>query len=277
MALGLEALRSRAVDPKDYVYTGAFDIQKFGREITTRIRAAPKSIAGRFNALAIPDAQRLLGSMAADPYIIDICWMAYMLATAFWETTSRTWVETPVLDRGGRPVLAPDKTPLTRRSHPWLMAMRPVDEEGLGAGRNYELPVKVTQLKDGSVQIVEQDGDVFSIDRSGKYKASTAGGVPGASPSAKPDGAYAADGGKALADYGRGYVQLTWWYNYATSGVAIGRGLDLLLDPELAKDPATAYKLMAYGMRTGRGLANGHMLQHYFTVRSRTTRGHAPW
>lgn len=64
----------------------------------------------------------------------------------------------------------------------------------------------------------------------------------------------------------QGYVQLTWWSNYAQAGIAIGRGLDLLLDPELVKTPAIAYALMSHGMRTGKGFANGRRFTNYFTT-----------
>jgi len=35
--------------------------------------------------------------------------------------------------------------------------------------------------------------------------------------------------------FGRGYVHLTWWYNYATAGVLPDKGLTLVTDPENAK------------------------------------------
>ena len=51
--------------------------------------------------------------------------------------------------------------------------------------------------------------------------------------------------------YGRGYVQLTWDYNYRDIGAALGMGEDLLIHPEKALDPDIAYKIMSYGMRKG--------------------------
>lgn len=77
--------------------------------------------------------------------------------------------------------------------------------------------------------------------------------------------AYDDDDGTEQAYYGRGYVQPTWWSNYAASGVAIGRGPDLLLDPELVRSAEIAYDLMSHGMRTGQGFANGHRLAQYFS------------
>lgn len=56
--------------------------------------------------------------------------------------------------------------------------------------------------------------------------------------------------------YGRGYVQLTWYDNYAAMSPIVG--VDLVADPEKALDPKIAAKIMFYGMEhgsfTGRGL-----------------------
>jgi putative chitinase len=51
--------------------------------------------------------------------------------------------------------------------------------------------------------------------------------------------------------YGRGFVQLTWKLNYDKLGRAINLGNGLLLHPEHALEPSTAYKIMSYGMRNG--------------------------
>jgi putative chitinase len=51
--------------------------------------------------------------------------------------------------------------------------------------------------------------------------------------------------------YGRGFVQLTWKFNYDKLGRALGLGNGLLLHPEHALEPTTAYKIMSYGMRQG--------------------------
>jgi hypothetical protein len=51
--------------------------------------------------------------------------------------------------------------------------------------------------------------------------------------------------------YGRGYVQLTWKDNYQKLGHDIGAGDELLIRPELALVPETAYRIMSYGMRKG--------------------------
>jgi hypothetical protein len=51
--------------------------------------------------------------------------------------------------------------------------------------------------------------------------------------------------------YGRGFVQLTWKLNYDKLGRALNLGNGLLLHPEHALEPSTAYKIMSYGMRQG--------------------------
>jgi hypothetical protein len=53
------------------------------------------------------------------------------------------------------------------------------------------------------------------------------------------------------AYYGRGYVQITWDYNYRKLGEGIGLGDELLYYPEKALEPAVAYSIMSFGMRNG--------------------------
>jgi hypothetical protein len=51
--------------------------------------------------------------------------------------------------------------------------------------------------------------------------------------------------------YGRGFVQLTWKDNYETMSKALDMGDQLLINPALALDPPTAYRIMSFGMRKG--------------------------
>ena len=59
--------------------------------------------------------------------------------------------------------------------------------------------------------------------------------------------------------YGRGYVQLTWKKNYQTFGTLLD--LPLVKQPDLAMQPATAYKIMSIGMN--KGLFTGRALFDY--------------
>ena len=51
------------------------------------------------------------------------------------------------------------------------------------------------------------------------------------------------------AYYGRGYVQLTWDYNYRNMGKVLGNRL--LYEPQLALDAGVAYRILSHGMRNG--------------------------
>jgi uncharacterized protein YgiM (DUF1202 family) len=62
--------------------------------------------------------------------------------------------------------------------------------------------------------------------------------------------------------YGRGYVQLTWDYNYRSMGQALSNRL--LYEPRLALDPTVAYKVMSYGMR--KGAFTGKKLSDYINA-----------
>jgi hypothetical protein len=189
-----------------------------------------------------------------------------MLATVAWETTLPATVERPAFNKKGKPLIDKTGKPVMLKHRQWLMTMAPVDEIGRGKGRRYHEPVKVKKLDDGSVRITEQDGDQFKITAGGAVCAMTRHAVMGTVDGGRAAQAYDQDDGTELAYYGRGYVQLTWWSNYAKSGVAIGRGLDLLFDPELVKTPEIAYALMVHGMESGSGFANGHRFSDYFSA-----------
>lgn len=141
----------------------------------------------------------------------------------------------------------------------------PIEEAGHGKGRKYYLPVKVTPLSNGDARLVEFDGDAWTV------SAQTGHATPahkhqkmGVRPTAAESPAYEADDGDEQLYFGRGYVQLTWWRGYANAGVALGRGLDLLFDPDSVDEKETAYQIMATGMCTGEIYANGRTLSRYF-------------
>lgn len=245
----------------NYAYSGSFDQAVFQTEFNTAFAKNP-----RYNAAAVPDLLVLLGLIERDPGINDVRQAAYILATVMWETTSPTTITRPLLDKKGLPLLDKKKQPKFVKQKKWQMTMAPVSEVGLGKGRRYHEPVKVQSQLDGSVRITEQDGDQFLVSEKGSITRLTKKAVMGTADGGAAVKAYIDDEGFEEAYYGRGYVQLTWWSNYASAGVAIGKGLDLLLYPELVQEPETAYSVMSHGMRTGKGFANGHRFAKYFTT-----------
>lgn len=66
--------------------------------------------------------------------------------------------------------------------------------------------------------------------------------------------------------YGRGYVQLTWDFNYKTVSDKLGMGEDLYIHPEKALEKDIAYKIMSYGMRNG--IFTGKKLSDYIAGNS---------
>ena len=131
--------------------------------------------------------------------------------------------------------------------------------------RNYARPVKVEQLGPTHARITEWDGNRFEITETSGTSPTplTPRGTAGAAYNVPVNAEYTRATGDEHTYYGRGYVQLTWFYNYAAAGVAIGRGFDLLYRPELALDPDIAYHVMADGMITGRHYANRQTLQKF--------------
>jgi hypothetical protein len=157
--------------------------------------------------------------------------------------------------------------------------MAPIDEIKPADDRRYKAPVKVRKINADDVKllraeskvfdsvnvidgawIVEKDGDQFVFDKSCVSRWKSKKAAQGASFAADAAAVYKSFHGDEHAYVGRGNVQLTWWTNYISSGLAIGSGLDLLFNPELVKAPKIAYELMAHGMITGEGFAAGNKL-----------------
>lgn len=261
-ALGQSAVAQAAADKAAnaiYVWQGKYDRVKLQQGFLREFGKSP-----HFNAAAVPHFELLVGFIEDDTRIADLRWAAYMLATAYWETTSLEKTTVPVLNKQHKPVLGKNGKLLVRSRQRWLVTMSPVEEVGHGAHRNYFLPVKVEPLPKGGARVTEQDGDQFAVTAEGTYKAITSGARQGTSPAQKATAVYKDDKGSEFAYYGRGYVQLTWWSNYAKASTELGLGLQLLLKPDDVLQPQIAYKVMAHGMLTGKGFANGRKFSTYF-------------
>ena len=247
LARDLELVRGRRVNPVDYVHLGFFDEAVFQTEAARRFTAS-RVDGGRYNAGSVPAMLDLLRRCARDPRVIDIRWIAYMLATAMWETSHS--------------VPVPNST---RRVSRWAS---PIEEGGKGRLnandiKGYYLPVKVATTPDGGATVTEQDGDTFTVAATGAITRRSAGAQHGSTATAAMTDTYRQAAGTELRYFGRGYCQLTWWDSYASTGAEIGLGLELLFHPERALEPDIAFEVMVHGMVYGLGFANGMRLQMF--------------
>ena len=234
---------------RNYLWDGEFVHSQVETGFTAKF-----SRTAHYDALSIPNLITMLGFLEDDTDIVDLRWMAYMLATAYWETSHIEKQDVTTTNKKGKVI--------TRKVSHWIN-MKPTDEMGHGAGRDYFLPVKVQMQPNGEALVTEQDGDQFTVKANGSNTPASRGMTMGSDAAEKSTRAYKDAAGTELAYFGRGYVQLTWWANYAKAGANLNMGLDLLKDPEKVIEPATAYALMSHGMRTGQGFANGHKLADY--------------
>lgn len=117
--------------------------------------------------------------LKTDVRITDLRWAAYILATAYHETT---------------------------------YSFLPLREAGKGKGERY----------DKKYEVIDSNGIRGQINK--KY---------------------------TNVYYGRGYVQLTWDYNYKDIGKALGYGNKLYIDPDLALTKNVAYEITSHGMQKG--------------------------
>jgi hypothetical protein len=229
-----------------FQFLAPFDRDVFRREYAKSFKGVAKA-----NMASFSDLEVFLSFLEQDARITDIRWMAYMLGTAFVETSKTT-----------RVMRADGKS----SKKVWLN-FHPDGEAGKGAGRDYYLPVKVFRQNDGSALVSEQDGDQWTVNSGGGRRQVQQLGVPnksGAPANSPAHPSYSSAPGTERQYYGRGYVQLTWWFNYVAAGVVLGSGMTYLFEPDLVCAPKTAYEIMSKGMLSGGIFANGHRLNHYF-------------
>jgi hypothetical protein len=215
------------------------------------------------HSMSVTNCVGLIRQLGADARVSDIRYIAYMLATATKE--ARELREFPRPAPPAPKGKAANAKPLKPQKQ-WVV-YDPINENWKGLTTKYLEPVKVARLPDGAL-ITEIDGDQFWVNLGGdphtaqKKSADTKkfGAVYGDAHSKT----YTDAAGDVLHYRGRGLVQLTWWYNYAKNGVRLGRGLELLFNPELALQPDIAYELMVRGMLGG-WYKNGETCERYFT------------
>jgi len=246
-----------------YKWHGKFD--------ETKVSAALPALLARFvpgfGPEAPGDALRLIRKLAVDPRLSDLRFMAYMLATAAKESKKIRLYTLPKFTRSGAAMIdARTGKPMTRDIKLWTV-FNAIEEDGLGGNRDYRDPVKVVRTSSGAL-VTERDGDQFSVSSDGQYRkaeGTRAKAARGSTHGIQPSTTYSAAAGAEHAYYGRGLVQLTWWNSYATAGVELGLGLELLLNPDKMLDFDTSYEVMVIGMVYGKSFANGRKCGDYFT------------
>src|ERR1043165_3513758 len=117
----------------------------------------------------------LLSLMENDERISDVRWVAYILATVFWETRTPKTYQVPVSDKKGNQKRDKNGKLVTKRERRWTITMAPVNEVGRGGRRDYVLPVKVRQLPDGTTRVTEHDGDQFIVRNTGAVERTSKG------------------------------------------------------------------------------------------------------
>ena len=232
-----------ATSGNSYAYQGTYDKTKFAQQY-----ASSFAKVGTFSRASIPDLVSVLSKIEADKRVVDLRWTAYMLATVLKETSHTV----RVASHG--------------RTKKLWRNFTPIEEIGHGAGRPYHHPTKVKRLPGGDARVTEWAGGQWTIPAHGGVpKPLHRGGGALHDKSDVMSAVYLHDDGVPNQYFGRGYVQLTWWDNYAATGVVINRGISLLFNPQLALDQAIAYEIMAKGLTTGKAFAHGRRFSKYFT------------
>ena len=75
---------------------------KFNREKFKGLLSEKFNKEAHYAATSIPNMEAMLDFIESDPLINDIRWMAYMMATAYWETSHIETVKVTKTDKIGR-------------------------------------------------------------------------------------------------------------------------------------------------------------------------------
>ena len=241
--------------PTSYKLTGPINPRTFLGNCEKQFVDAPK-----WNKASEPDVLFVLGKLVADPRIGDIRYVAYTLATIFVETSHTIKVTARTKDARGAV-----KTHVLKQ---WRNFVPVKEVIGRKDRRNYKDAVKICRLSNGSARVTERDGDQWEVTATGNPNPVKPTALRGTVPNGPVSPIYVSDKGDEQVYWGRGYVQLTWWSNYAKAGADLGRGLALLYKPDLVLDRDIAYEIMIRGLTTGSGFANGRSFAKYFNSKT---------
>lgn len=248
-------------DSMKYYYRGPFpDIERIIYQFLNGVDRDhdKKDLHAKYDAplsfsYCIPNLRDVLTRIFNDPDVYDIRWMAYMLATTYWESAS---VVTTNITRP-----APRKGNYTT-----TQTFFPIQESGKGGKKVYAYPVKVAERPNGDAAVMESHTNKLYIIPKYIMEKSKAAKSPfnRLKIFAGNKVSYKDFDGVENIYYGRGYVQLTWWRSYAEASLRLKNNFDLLTSPDLVLTREISYEIMSEGMRNGTIFANGHMLIHYF-------------
>ena len=243
-------------DSMKYYYRGPFpDIERIIYQFLNGVDRDhdKKDLHAKYDAplsfsYCIPNLRDVLIRIFNDPDVYDIRWMAYMLATTYWESAS---VVTTNITRP-----APRKGNYTT-----TQTFFPIQESGKGNEKPYAKPVKVGILPSGKMLIIESLTNNSYLIAPSIFPRSK---LQSLESSKKLKISYEEFEGVENIYYGRGYVQLTWWRSYAEASLRLKNNFDLLTSPDLVLTREISYRIMSEGMRNGTIFANGHTLIQYF-------------
>ena len=89
---------------RDYFWKGKFDSGKIGGGFSTQFKGVD-----HYDKRSLPNLLALLDLLVSDEQVTDLRWMAYILATAYWETShiesaagKKYWVTMKPVEETGR-------------------------------------------------------------------------------------------------------------------------------------------------------------------------------
>ena len=228
----LNDLRSYSQSAKGHLFSGRINKDRFVEEYR-------KTFPGQLSETAEAGLRETLSLVEADRHLIDIRWVAYILATAKHEDAGR-WV--PIQEgkyrAGTEPYYFQEVSIYTEAGIHFLQSPYGKQRSGYYDVQGNELfPV---ETKEGT----ELYGDQLGAKR--RDPAKKMGRIMATSEGRE-------ERTVRLVYYGRGHVQITLWYNYLKMGKLFGLGDKLLMDPDtVLNDLPLSYRLLSEGAVLGK-------------------------